>query len=120
MREAPVRVVRIVEGVRAHLLGKARLALALCFGAAVTAALVLAWVIVAPEGWRQGTPIPLIIDSIFIGIPDEESPLPGDEVSFAIPGRTVVAGETRTGAGDDVHAVGARVVEPQFVVVPGS
>ncbi|MEE2669021.1 MAG: hypothetical protein VYD78_03380 [Gemmatimonadota bacterium] len=68
MREASVRVVRIVEGVRAHLLGKARLALALCFGAAVTAALVLAWVIVAPEGWRQGTPIPLVIDSIFIGM----------------------------------------------------
>ncbi|SVB03416.1 uncharacterized protein METZ01_LOCUS156270, partial [marine metagenome] len=44
------------------------MALALCFGAAVTAALVLAWVIVAPEGWRQGTPIPLVIDSIFIGM----------------------------------------------------
>ena len=37
------------------------------------------------RAWRR-------YDSIFIGIPDEESPLPEDEVSLAIPGRTVHPG----------------------------
>ena len=68
MSPAPVRVVRIVEGVRAHLLGRARLAMALWFGGAFTATLVLAWVVVAPGGWRQGTAMPLIIDSIIIAL----------------------------------------------------
>ena len=66
MSPAPARVVRIVEGVRSHLLGRARLAMALWFGGAFTATLVLAWVVVAPGGWRQGTAMPLIIDSIII------------------------------------------------------
>ena len=68
MSPAPASVVRIVEGVRTHLLGKARLALALWLGAALAGALALAWVVVAPEGWRQGTSVPLLIDLLVVGM----------------------------------------------------
>ena len=68
MSPAPARVVRIVEGVRTHLLGRARLALGLWLGAAFAGALALAWLIVAPEGWRQGTPVPLLIDVVVVGL----------------------------------------------------
>ena len=68
MSPAPARVVRIVEQVRTHLLGRARLALALCFGGAFAATLVLAWIIMAPGGWRQGTWVPLIIDAVLIAL----------------------------------------------------
>jgi hypothetical protein len=62
MSPAPASVVRIVEGVQTHLLGRARLALGLWLGTAMAAALSLAWLGVAPEGWRQGTAVPLLID----------------------------------------------------------
>jgi hypothetical protein len=65
---APASVTRIVEGVRTHLLGKARLALGLWLGAALAGALVLAWVAVSPEGWRQGTLAPLLIDGLIVGL----------------------------------------------------
>jgi hypothetical protein len=44
------------------------LALGLWFGAALAGALVLAWVAVAPEGWRQGTLAPLLIDGLIVGL----------------------------------------------------
>ena len=62
MSPAPVRIVRIVGDVREHLLGRARLAIGLWLGSAVTGALLLAWLVAAPAGWRQGTPMPLLID----------------------------------------------------------
>jgi len=65
---APASVTRIVAGVRTHLLGRARLALGLWFGAALTGVLVLAWLVVAPEGWRQGTLAPLLIDGLILGL----------------------------------------------------
>ena len=68
MSPAPASVTRIVEGVRTHLLGKARLALGLWLAAALAGALVLAWVAVAPEGWRQGTLAPLLIDGLIVGL----------------------------------------------------
>ena len=68
MSPAPASVTRIVEGVRTHLLGRARLALGLWFGAALTGALVLAWLVVSPEGWRQGTLAPLLIDGLIVGL----------------------------------------------------
>ena len=68
MSPAPASVVRIVEGVRVHLLGKARLALGLWLGAAVAGALALAWLAVAPEGWRQGTSAPLLIDVLVVAM----------------------------------------------------
>ena len=68
MSPAPASVVRIVEGVRAYLLGRARLALGLWLGAALAGALALAWVAVAPEGWRQGTSAPLLIDVLVVGL----------------------------------------------------
>ena len=68
MSPAPASVVRIVEGVRTYLLGRARLALGLWLGAAFAGALVLAWLAVAPEGWRQGTSAPLLIDLLVVGI----------------------------------------------------
>ena len=68
MSPAPAGVVRIVEGVRVHLLGRARLALGLWLGAAFAGALALAWLAVAPEGWRQGTSAPLLIDVLVVGM----------------------------------------------------
>ena len=68
MSPAPASVTRIVEGVRVHLLGRARLALGLWLGAALAGALVLAWLAVAPEGWRQGTLAPLLIDALIVGL----------------------------------------------------
>ncbi len=68
MSPAPASVARIVEGVRKHLLGRARLALGLWFGAALAGVLALAWVVVAPEGWRQGTVVPLFIDALVVGL----------------------------------------------------
>ena len=68
MSPAPASVTRIVEGVRAHLLGRARWALGLWLAAALAGALVLAWVAVAPEGWRQGTLAPLLIDGLIVGL----------------------------------------------------
>ncbi|MCH7934676.1 MAG: hypothetical protein IIC36_11850 [Gemmatimonadetes bacterium] len=67
MSPAPARVARIVEGVRAHLLGRVRMALGLWVGAALAGALALAWLAVAPEGWRQGTSAPLLIDMLVVG-----------------------------------------------------
>ena len=68
MSPAPASVTRVVEGVRAYLLGRARLALGLWLGAALAGALALAWVAVAPEGWRQGTSAPLLIDMLVVGL----------------------------------------------------
>ena len=68
MSPAPASVVRIVEGVREHLLGRARLALGLWLGAAFAGVLALAWVAMAPEGWRQGTSVPLLIDVLAVGM----------------------------------------------------
>ncbi len=68
MSPAPASVTRIVEGVRAYLLGRARLALGLWLGAALAGALALAWLAVAPEGWRQGTSAPLLIDVLVVGL----------------------------------------------------
>ncbi len=62
MSPAPVRIVRIVGDVREHLLQRARLALGLWMGGGVTGILILAWLMVAPDGWRQGTVLPLAID----------------------------------------------------------
>ena len=68
MSPAPASVVRIVEGVRTYLLGRARLALGLWLGAAFAGALALAWLAVAPEGWRQGTSAPLLIDVLVMAM----------------------------------------------------
>lgn len=68
MSPAPASIVRIVEGVRTHLLGRARLALGLWLVAAFAGALALAWLVVAPEGWRQGSPVPLLIDVGIVGM----------------------------------------------------
>ena len=68
MSPAPASVVRIVEGVRTYLLGRARLALGLWLGAAFAGALALAWLAVAPEGWRQGTSAPLLIDVLVVAM----------------------------------------------------
>ena len=42
--------------------------MALWLGGAFTATLVLAWVVMAPGGWRQGTAMPLIIDLIIVAL----------------------------------------------------
>ena len=68
MSPAPVRIVRIVGDVREHLLKRARLALGLWLGAGLTGALILAWIVAAPEGWRQGTAMPLTIDLALVAI----------------------------------------------------
>ena len=44
------------------------MALGLWVGAALAGALALAWLAMAPEGWRQGTPAPLLIDVLVVGI----------------------------------------------------
>ena len=43
------------------------MALGLWVGAALAGALALAWLAVAPEGWRQGTSAPLLIDMLVVG-----------------------------------------------------
>ena len=68
MSPAPASVVRIVEGVRTHLLGRARVALGLWLGAAVAGVLALTWLVAAPDGWRQGTAAPLLIDALIVGV----------------------------------------------------
>ena len=67
MSPASVRITRIVDDVRTHLLARARLAVGLLLGAAVASALVVAWLL-AGRGWQQGTPVPLIIDLALIGV----------------------------------------------------
>ena len=62
MSPAPARIVRVVADVQEHLLSRARLAVGVWLGGGVTGALILAWLVVAPEGWRQGTAMPLAID----------------------------------------------------------
>ena len=44
------------------------MALGLWLGAALAGALALAWVAVSPEGWRQGTSAPLLIDALIVGL----------------------------------------------------
>lgn len=43
------------------------MALGLWVGAGLAGALALAWLAVAPEGWRQGTSAPLLIDMLVVG-----------------------------------------------------
>ena len=62
MSPAPAGIVRIVGGVRDHLLSRARLAVGLWLGAGVAGALILAWLVASADGWRQGTALPLAID----------------------------------------------------------
>ena len=44
------------------------MALGLWLGAAFAGVLALAWVAMAPEGWRQGTSVPLLIDVLAVGM----------------------------------------------------
>ena len=68
MSPAPVRIVRVVGDVREHLLKRARLALGLWLGAGVTGGLILAWLVADPDGWRQGTVMPLAIDLTMVSL----------------------------------------------------
>lgn len=54
----------IARDVRAHLLRRVGLALTLWWGAALGAAMVAAWILTGPEGWRQGSRGPLILDVV--------------------------------------------------------
>ena len=49
-------------------MNRARLAFGLWLGAGVTGILILAWLVAAPDGWRQGTAMPLIIDLALVGL----------------------------------------------------
>ena len=49
-------------------MNRARLAFGLWLGAGVTGMLILAWLVAAPDGWRQGTAMPLIIDLALVGL----------------------------------------------------
>ncbi len=68
MSPAPVRIVGIVGHVREHLMGRARLAVGLWVVAGMAGVLILAWAIAAPDGWRQGTAMPLVIDLVLVGL----------------------------------------------------
>jgi hypothetical protein len=53
-----------VSGVRAYLRRKARLAAGAWLGGAVALMLIVAWIVVGSDGWRQGSDVPLWIDGV--------------------------------------------------------
>ena len=68
MSPVPVRIVGVVRGVRKYLLGRVRLAVSLWLAVGILAGLIAAWVVAAPDGWRQGTALPLLIDLTLVGL----------------------------------------------------
>lgn len=68
MTPATVRIVHVVEDVRSHLTSRLRKVFALWIIAGIMGALILAWLAVTPEGWHQGTIIPMSIDLIVAGL----------------------------------------------------
>ncbi|HKJ02542.1 MAG TPA: hypothetical protein VJ997_08810, partial [Longimicrobiales bacterium] len=56
-----------VGAVRAHLTVRTLVAAALWLGAAAALVLVAAWVLAGPEGWRQGSDAPLVLDLLLLG-----------------------------------------------------
>ncbi len=68
MTPATVRIVNVVEDVRRHLTSRLRKVFALWIIAGIMGALILAWLAVTPEGWHQGTVIPMSIDLILVGL----------------------------------------------------
>ena len=61
-------VAAAVARVRGHLARRVRLAAVLWAAAAVAGVLVLAWLVAGPEGWAQGTPAPLLLDALALGL----------------------------------------------------
>ena len=68
MTPAPIRVVHIVEDVRSHLMSRLRKVFGLWIVVGIMGALILAWLVVTPEGWHQGTVIPMVIDLTLAGL----------------------------------------------------
>ncbi len=66
MSPAPRAVSRIVDTVRGYVNSRARLGLAAWVAAAVAVVLALAWILVGSEGWRAGTPLPLLLDLLIV------------------------------------------------------
>ena len=60
------RLERQVGAVRAHLAGRAFVAALAWLGVAVALVLVAAWVLAGPEGWRQGSDVPLVLDLLLL------------------------------------------------------
>ncbi len=61
-RAEPQNVPNAVARVRAHLRRRAALAAVLWIASSVGLALTAAWWLAGPEGWRQGSPVPLVLD----------------------------------------------------------
>ena len=73
--EAGIRAFRATQGVqgsvarvRAHVRQRAALAVAMWAGAAHGAALALAWLLAGSDGWSQGSPGPLLLDLLLVGL----------------------------------------------------
>ena len=66
MRPGP-RLEAKVGAVRSHLTLRTFTATALWVGAGVALTLVVAWVLAGPDGWRQGSDTPLVLDLLLVG-----------------------------------------------------
>lgn len=60
------RLEGVVTAVRAHLMGRAARAAAVWLAAGVALVLAVAWLLAGPEGWRQGSDAPLILDGVLL------------------------------------------------------
>lgn len=68
MSPAPRRLEGLVESVRRHLARGALFAATLWVVAAAAGVLILAWMLAGPDGWRQGSDVPLLLDLAWVAV----------------------------------------------------
>ena len=57
-----------VRGVRGHLRKRGAIALSVWLAAVVGLALIAAWMLAGPEGWRQGSDVPAQLDAVVLAL----------------------------------------------------
>ena len=57
-----------VQGVRSHLRKRGAIALSVWLAAVVGLALIAAWMLAGPEGWRQGSDVPAQLDAVVLAL----------------------------------------------------
>ncbi len=66
MSPAPRRLQGLVDAVRRHLTRRALVAVLLWTVVAAAGVLAAAWLLAGPEGWRQGSGVPLVLDVVLV------------------------------------------------------
>ena len=66
MSPAPRRLQGLVDAVRRHLTRRALVAVLLWTAVVAAWVLVAAWLLAGPEGWRQGSGLPLVLDGVLL------------------------------------------------------